>query len=46
MAQSMRPSLNVVAVPGRVDLEDCSLDLIFFKLETYNLVFFLVTGAD
>ena len=26
----MRPSLNAVAVPGRVGMEGCSLDLICF----------------
>ena len=25
----MRPSLNSIAVPGRVGVEECSLDLIF-----------------
>ena len=33
MAQNIRSDdlYNVVAVPGRVGLEECSLDLIFFK---------------
>ena len=35
---------NVVAVPGRVGMAECSLDLIFFLLETDHL-FFLVGGG-
>ena len=30
---------------GKVGMEECSLDLIFFKLETDHLVFWLGTGA-
>ena len=36
---------NAVVIPGRVGMEECSLDLIFFlKLETDHLFFWLGQG--
>ena len=36
----MRPFLNTVAVPGKVGIEECSLDLIFFyKIRDRRFVF-------
>ena len=31
--------MNAVALPGRVGMEECFLDLIFFKLGTEDLFF-------
>ena len=36
---------NADAVPGRVGMAECSLDLIFFKLETDHLFFCLGGGG-
>ena len=38
--------LKMLLVPGRECFEECSLDLICFKLETNHSVFFLGKGAD
>ena len=35
---------NAVVIPGSVGMEECSLDLIFFKLETDHLFFWLGQG--
>ena len=42
----MRPSLNAVAVPGRVGtcMEGCSVDLIFLTLGTDHLFFWWGLG--
>ena len=45
MAQSMRASLNAVTVPGGVGMDECSLDLFFFKLQTVHLFFLVGAGA-
>ena len=46
MAQTIRPFLNVVAVPGRVGSEECSLDLTCFELETYHWFSFWDKGLN
>ena len=44
VAQSMRPSLNDVALPGTVGMGECSLDLIFFKIRDDPFGFLVVVG--
>ena len=45
IAQSMRPFLKLCAVPGRLGMEECSLDFIFLLGQLDHLVFWWERGC-